>query len=194
MSEADREKWERRYAGAERLMGDGPKAALVAWEAELPRSGRALDVGAGEGQTAAWLAARGLSVDAVDISPRALAKARALAAERGVAERVRTFEQDLDAGLPDGLEPTYDLVTSVHYWPGEALGAALVERLAPGGTLVLVALSAAAFTGRAGGPSARFLVAPERARDLASNLTVLACDDVDVSGRPELVLVARRDQ
>ncbi|TNF27915.1 MAG: methyltransferase domain-containing protein [Deltaproteobacteria bacterium] len=192
MSEADREKWERRYAPAERVMGEAPKAALLAWAEALPRAGRALDLAAGEGQTAAWLATRGLDVDAVDISPRALAKARALAEERGVSARVRTIEHDLDGGLPDGLAPGYDVVTCVHFWPSPALGAALSERVAPGGLLVLVALSAAAFAGQPNAPSARFLATPDAARALVPGFTVLACEDVALGGRPEVVLVARR--
>lgn len=192
MSEADREKWDGRYAPDALVMGAGPQAALLAWEHALPRTGRALEVAAGEGQAAVWLAERGLEVDAVDISPRGLAKARALAESRGVSRRVRTWEHDLDGGLPAVLAPEYDLVTCVHFWPGGELGRALIARLAPGGLLLLAALSAAAWEGRSGGPSPRFLATAAEAREIVAGMTVLACDEAAGPAHRELWLVARR--
>lgn len=60
-------------------------------------AGRALDMGTGTGYVAIWLAARGWTVDAVDVSPRALALARRNAAASGV--RVRFFRSDLFAAV-----------------------------------------------------------------------------------------------
>ena len=45
---------------------------------------RALTLADGEGRNGVWLAEQGLDVLSIDFSPKALAKARALAAERGV--------------------------------------------------------------------------------------------------------------
>jgi len=117
MSEDDRRRWDARYAAPDYLMGDGPKALLRELERALPTEGAALDVAAGEGQAAVWLARRGLVVDAVDISARGLAKARALAGAAGVSERVRCLEHDLDLGLPAALAPAYTLVTCLHFRP-----------------------------------------------------------------------------
>jgi SAM-dependent methyltransferase len=50
----------------------------------LPASGRALAVADGEGRNGVWLVAQGLDVVAVEFSPSALRKARALAKARGV--------------------------------------------------------------------------------------------------------------
>ncbi|PKN58217.1 MAG: SAM-dependent methyltransferase [Deltaproteobacteria bacterium HGW-Deltaproteobacteria-14] len=194
MSEADRKKWEGRYSPDALVMGAGPPATLLAWEDSLPRSGRALDVAAGEGQAAVWLAERGLEVDAVDISPRGLGKARGLAEARGLGARVRTWERDLDDGLPAALAPAYDLVTCLHFWPGVELGRALVARLAPGGLFVLAALSAAAWEGRSGGPSPRFLTTAADARAVAAHLTILGCDEAAGAAGRELWLVARRPE
>jgi SAM-dependent methyltransferase len=53
------------------------------------RGKRVLDLGSGTGETTAWLALQGATVDAVDISPRMIEVARGLCARHGVAERVR---------------------------------------------------------------------------------------------------------
>ncbi|MGM0578190.1 MAG: class I SAM-dependent methyltransferase [Myxococcota bacterium] len=140
MSERDRERWDARFAGEAYAMGRGPKPILLEVAEALPRAGRALDVACGEGQTAAWLAERGLGVDAVDVSSVALDKARALAESRGVGDRVRFVAQDLDEGLPEGLAPAWDLITCLYY-RNRALVPRLVERLVPGGLLLLVVLT-----------------------------------------------------
>jgi SAM-dependent methyltransferase len=53
------------------------------------RDRRALDLGCGQGETSTWLALQGARVDAVDIAPRMIEVAGALAARHGVAERIR---------------------------------------------------------------------------------------------------------
>ncbi len=45
-----------------------PSEALETWIEKVPR-GRALDLGAGDGETSAWLAGRGFRVDAVEHDP-----------------------------------------------------------------------------------------------------------------------------
>jgi ubiquinone/menaquinone biosynthesis C-methylase UbiE len=54
--------------------------------------GTAIDVAGGEGRNAVWLAEQGWTVEVIDFAPNALAKARKLAEERGVAQRVITTE------------------------------------------------------------------------------------------------------
>src|SRR5690606_30563468 len=61
------EGWDRRYAATEQRWSGLANRALVA-EVEHLEPGRALDVGCGEGADAVWLARRGWSVTAVDIS------------------------------------------------------------------------------------------------------------------------------
>ena len=76
----------------------------------LPR-GRALDLGAGEGRNAVFLARHGFDVEAVDISPEGLRKARKLARANGV--RIKTVLADLDRH-PLGKE-RYDLITDFYF-------------------------------------------------------------------------------
>jgi len=131
------EDWDRRYADSgERLWSGHPNGALVDGVADLP-PGTALDLGCGEGADAVWLAERGWSVTAVDISQVALDRGREAAASAGVSVEWR--RADITAGpLPD----RYDLV-SVQYpaFRKDADGTvvrAVLDAVAPGGTLLFV--------------------------------------------------------
>src|SRR5262249_20638653 len=86
-----REAWDRRYAAAEGfLFGRAPNAFLAAEAYRLSRGQRVLCLADGEGRNGVFLALKGLDVLSVDISPVALAKARAFAAEAGA---VLAFEE-----------------------------------------------------------------------------------------------------
>jgi SAM-dependent methyltransferase len=79
------ERWEARYAKPDYEFGKTPNEFLAGCKALLPKSGRALSVADGEGRNGVWLAEQGLDVTAIDFSPTAQKKARALAAERNVS-------------------------------------------------------------------------------------------------------------
>ena len=76
-------RWEKRFSVPDYVFGTEPNAFLKAQTALLPTSGTALAVADGEGRNGVWLAEQGLDVLAIDFSPTALDKARALAAEPG---------------------------------------------------------------------------------------------------------------
>jgi len=76
----------------------------------LPR-GKALDVAAGEGRNAVFLAQHGFDVEAVDISKEGLSKARNLAKAKGV--KIKTVFADLDH-YPIENE-RYDLMTDFYF-------------------------------------------------------------------------------
>ncbi|TNY38141.1 SAM-dependent methyltransferase [Thermomonospora catenispora] len=101
--------WEERYAGSSQVWSGEPNRPLVDLVAPLS-PGRALDLGCGEGGDAVHLASRGWRVTAVDISPTALDRTRALAERAGVADRITTERHDLTRTFPDGA---YDLVSSL---------------------------------------------------------------------------------
>src|SRR4051812_9854296 len=69
--------WDERYAAAELGWSASPNRFVAAELADLS-PGRALDLAAGEGRNALWLAERGWQVTAVDFSRVGLEKARAL--------------------------------------------------------------------------------------------------------------------
>src|SRR6266702_6994197 len=67
--------WDERYRSARQVWSGNPNPQLIAEATALP-PGRALDVGCGEGADAIWLARRGWSVVAADISGVALERGR----------------------------------------------------------------------------------------------------------------------
>jgi 2-polyprenyl-3-methyl-5-hydroxy-6-metoxy-1,4-benzoquinol methylase len=79
----DRHAWNDRYAAANLVWTAEPNRTFAAEAAALP-PGSALDLGAGEGRNATWLARQGCAVTAVDFSDVALRKARQLAEASGV--------------------------------------------------------------------------------------------------------------
>jgi SAM-dependent methyltransferase len=133
----DDSEWDRRYARADRVWSGRPNGSLVAEVADLA-AGRALDVGCGEGADAVWLAQRGWKVTALDVSQVALERGR-VAASASDVEIEWLHAGVVDARLAPG---SFDLV-SVHYpalrrTPGGDAVRALLEAVAPGGTLLVV--------------------------------------------------------
>jgi SAM-dependent methyltransferase len=103
------ERWEARYAKPEYEFGTAPNVFLAACKALLPKSGRALSVADGEGRNGVWLAQQGLDVTAIDFSPTAQKKARALATERKV--NVNFVQTDVHAWQYP--EAAFDVVVEV---------------------------------------------------------------------------------
>jgi len=75
----DRHDWDARYAETELVWSAEPNR-FVETELAALAPGRALDLAAGEGRNAIWLATRGWTVTVVDFSRVALEKASNLAA------------------------------------------------------------------------------------------------------------------
>ena len=141
--EFDESFWDERYRqhGEHASVWSGePNAQLVAEVVDLT-PGSALDVGAGEGADAAWLARRGWRVTAVDISSVALARAAAAVQdEPETAARITWQHQDLTASPPPA--GTFDLVSAqfLHLPAPQRDGvySRLAASVAPGGTLLIV--------------------------------------------------------
>ena len=130
--------WDARYREHDGTMWSGrPNGRLVAEVADLG-PGRALDVGCGEGADAIWLARRGWTVTAIDISDVAVGRAREAAERAGVT--VEWLSGDArQTSFPAG---SFDLV-SMQYpalpkAAGEAAVQALLDAVRPGGVLLAV--------------------------------------------------------
>jgi thioredoxin reductase/SAM-dependent methyltransferase len=133
-NEAD---WDHRYQG-DRMWSGNPNGTLVNEVNDLA-AGRALDVGAGEGGDAVWLAERGWRVTASDISRRALDRVAAEATRRGL----RVDCHHVDANALDAFEhAAFDLVSaqyaSIPRTPDRRGVHNLLDAVAPGGTLLVV--------------------------------------------------------
>ncbi|MDH5672596.1 MAG: class I SAM-dependent methyltransferase [Myxococcales bacterium] len=133
----DARQWDQRYAGAELLWSAGPNAFV---EAELSgvSGGRALDLAAGEGRNAIWLAERGLEVTAVDFSQVALDRGGEIAARRGVQvhfERADVLSYAPQIGAYDVV-----LLSYLHLpWDGmERVFEIACRALSPGGVLLVI--------------------------------------------------------
>jgi cyclopropane fatty-acyl-phospholipid synthase-like methyltransferase len=79
-----RETWDARFSSDEYIFGTEPNVWL-AQHADLFKPGmRVLAVADGEGRNSVWMAKQGLQVDAFDISPVGIEKAKKLARQQGV--------------------------------------------------------------------------------------------------------------
>lgn len=154
MSDADREKWDARYA--KQAPGDRlPPRWLDALDAELPRAGRSLDVAAGAGRVALWAARRGLDAVAVDVSPVGLALAERAARAEGLTLTVVARDLEVDPRLPEG---PFALVSCFHY-EQPSLWRPMIDALGPRGVLV-AEIATVRNLERHGHPSRRYLVEP----------------------------------
>jgi SAM-dependent methyltransferase len=129
--------WDHRYGDVPMWSGN-PNGTLVNEIRGIP-PGRALDVGAGEGADALWLAEQGWDVTASDISQRALDRLDAEASRRGL----RVECQRADANALGAYEAkAFDLVSAQYASiPRTADGRGvrnLLDAVAPGGTLLVV--------------------------------------------------------
>lgn len=141
MSEAERKHWDNRYAadGLAPVLDDPPPTPFLAHVEDLvPTTGQAFELACGRGRGAVWLAKRGMGYWGVDVSPVAIELARELARRSGLEDRCRFDVFDLDNGLPQGSP--VDLLLC-HLFVDHRLDEAIIQRLAPGGLVVVVALS-----------------------------------------------------
>ncbi len=185
--------WEERYADADRVWS-GRVNRVLADTASALEPGTALDLGCGEGGDAIWLAQQGWIATGVDLSPTAIERARAAAAEHGVAEDALRLETgDLAEWAADR---SFDLVTCsfLQSWPVEIPRKEILRRatgfVAPGGHLLITAHAAAPSWAEQGEHGAHGHDFPSPASDLEaldldpSRWEVLACElrDREASG------------
>ncbi len=152
----------------------------------LPAEGEALDVACGRGRHALWLAARGLTVHAVDRSAEAVAALDALARQRGLPVRARV--SDLETPNSDLPRGAFDLIVVVHYLH-RPLFPALNDSLAEGGVLIYETFMAG--NERFGKPSnPAFLLQPGELLEAFGGLAVVAFEQGTVE-RPAPAVVQR---
>src|SRR4051794_16522902 len=145
--------WDERYSQPGFVYGTEPNEFLASAAGRIPvGSGPVLSVGEGEGRNAVYLAGLGHRVVAVDQSPIGLAKARRLAADRGLS--IEAVCADL-AGY--AIEPGAwaGIVSIFCHLPRRVrvpLYAAIVRGLRPGGVLLLEAYTPNQLGRGTGGP------------------------------------------
>ncbi len=133
------EYWETFYGEREQVWSGAPNPTLVS-EATALTPGTALELGSGEGGDAIWLAQRGWTVTAVDVSTTAMARAERHAVAAGVGGQIDWQQHDLGSSFPVGrfdLVTTHYLHSPVEFGWAAVLGLAAAA-VAPGGTLLIV--------------------------------------------------------
>lgn len=145
--------WNRRFEGDAYHFGTEPNAWLREHAGVWQSGQRVLCVADGEGRNSVWLAGQGLVVDAFDVASVGVAKARRLAAEKGVS--VNFSVSDCDA-YP-WPQASYDGVAAIFVQfadPAmrERLFANIKRSLKPGGTLLLQGYTPKQLDYKTGGP------------------------------------------
>ncbi|MFC7703876.1 SAM-dependent methyltransferase [Plastorhodobacter daqingensis] len=145
--------WDERYAQPGFHFGQEPADFLVREAYRLAPGSRVLCVADGEGRNSTWLAGRGCDVVAMDGSAVAIAKARDLAARRGVAVAFH----HADVGRWPWHEAEYDAVVAIFVQFADpvlrqAMFAGMVQTLRPGGLLLLHGYTPRQLVHGTGGP------------------------------------------
>jgi SAM-dependent methyltransferase len=151
----DAHDWDDRYGKTDLMWSQGPNQWIEEVTSELV-PGRALDLAAGEGRNAIWLAGRGWQATALDFSAVALERAAHLAEERlgAYAGRFSTQCEDLSTYSP--ARQSADLVIVVYLQVAAPMRTrvlrAAADAVASGGTLVVAAHDTDNLTHGHGGP------------------------------------------
>ena len=199
---AELEFWDKRYEAPGYLFGTEPAQFLKEQAGQMPDAANTLCVADGEGRNSVYLASLGHRVTAFDQSELGVAKARALAADKGVSPDFHVA--DIEAW---DWSRQYDVVVAIFIqfappdlrdrilgWLGQAV--------APGGMLLLHGYVPRQIEyGTGGPPSAANMYTVELLRDKFADFDILRLEEYDRdvdegrghSGRSALIdLVARK--
>ncbi|HEX7888261.1 MAG TPA: class I SAM-dependent methyltransferase [Ramlibacter sp.] len=167
--------WNQRFSAAGYLFGTEPNAWLHE-HADLWHAGqRVLSVADGEGRNSVWLAQRGLTVDAFDISEVGVRKARNFARITGVKVNFAVA----DVATLQWPVSIYDGVAAIFFQFADPelrakIFSGIVHCLKPGGTLVLQGYAPKQLEYRTGGPPiASHMYTPELLRESFHDMEIL---------------------
>lgn len=183
--------WDQRYSDEERVWSAEPNVFVEQYlTGRTP--GVALDLGAGEGRNAVWLAQQGWEVTAVDFSAVGLAKARDMAREAEV--ELATVVDDVEAYEPTG---PVDLVLLSYLQIPDAAQRRLLRRVArwldPGGAVFVVAHDKSNIDAGRGGPQdPDVCYTVEQTVAALAGLEVTFAEVLDRDGALDTVVLAQR--
>ncbi len=124
MADKDRQKWDSRFIKS--LGGSDPSQILTKYS-NLASCGKALDIACGNGRNSLFLAEKGFTVDAVDISTVAT---KHLAGRNG---KIKVICQDIDDWVI--AENRYELILNIRFLD-RRLFPMIRDGLSPGGVLI----------------------------------------------------------
>ena len=177
-SESPAAMWDERYASSGLVWSAEPNALAASLLRDLA-PGRALDVAAGEGRMALWLADLGWQVTALDFSAVGLAKGRSRAEELGLQVDWRLADATTEAlGVA-----SYDLVMVLYlHLPAPELRDLLdrcANALGPGGHLLVLGHDKDNLLRGVGGPQDARLLYDTTLLSPPGDLQVLRLEQVD---------------
>lgn len=182
-------KWDKRYqAKADTTTLPLPPEYIQKNWQQL-KVGRLLDVAAGDGAVSLYLADKGFSMSAVDISAVGL---NLLAKNmQGLGSEVTTCEMDLESALVDlSSLGMFDSIVISRYKPVEPLWAALIRQLKPGGTLLVTTFNL--MHHQRTGFSERFCLGVDEYTERFDELMLLKHEsDIDLSGEDSYLFVKK---
>lgn len=173
-------KWNARYKESH-INANSVAEVLLNSQSYIPSRGSALDLAAGLGGNALFLATKGLEVHAWDISPVAIDKLTARAIKQGLT--LQTQARDCISHPPEAN--SFDLIIVSRFLERE-ICPAITAALKPGGILFYQTYTQAKQGGE-GPNNPHFLLAKGELRELFSELEVIAYREGD-----EALLVGRR--
>ena len=164
--------WNDRYSTNGLVYGSAPNEFLVEAARLFPKQGKAIDLGAGEGRNAIYLASLGLDVLAVDQSEVGLRKAERLAGERGLRVATRAVDlRDFDVE-PGSLDVVSSIFVHLPRELRETVHRRVVGWLRSGGVFVLESYAPEQLHRDTGGPKDPDMLPP--VETLEKELTGLA--------------------
>lgn len=173
----------------------GPNREVKTIVGPLP-PGRALDLGAGEGRHAIWLAQAGWTVTAVDFSSVGIARGEEEARRQGVDSAIVWVVDDVTRWEPPA-GTLFDLVLVAYLHLPEDVLSRATRWLAPEGAIVVVGHALRNLTEGVGGPQdPAILNTVEQLHAAARDLELERCEEVirptEAGDAIDVVLVARR--
>ena len=183
----DRGAWDKTYNRKDYVYGKEPDPFLVKHVDKLPK-GRALDIAAGEGRHAVYLAKKGFQSEAVDISSVGLRKAQKLAAENGV--KIKTLNADLNKfRIPPN---TYTVIMNFYYLQ-RSLFPQIVAGLKKGGVVVFVNNTLEQLKNSNGKDFEReYLLEPGELKEAFADLEILTYSETNDGKNAIARLIARK--
>lgn len=175
-----RRKWDHIYAKKDTDYTPEPCDALSLHNYLLPVTGKAIDLACGLGGNALFLADRGLSTTAVDISSVALEKLA-----RRQHALIETLCADINAESIASSE--YDVIVVSNYLD-RTICAAISNALVPGGLLFYQTFVLNKVTPETGPGNPDYLLKPNELLSLFEKLEVKVFSDLGIVGDPALGL------
>ncbi len=190
----DRDQWNERYA-AQSILWNVDPGPFLGGEVGDRAPGRALDLGAGEGRTALWLAEHGWTVTAVDFSDVALDRGRQRAEAAGLSGDVEWVCADLVDFDPTGAAYDLVLLMFVHLPPPQRrrLLQLSAATLAPGGVVLVAGYDSTNPEGAGGPRDPEVLFTPEGVAADLDGLRIERAERVEVGDAVDTVVRAVKE-